>query len=351
VLELKTAATATENNSHQNNFMPTQKKWTVMVYIAGDNNLDSAGTVDLNEMKRVGTTDQLNVIAQFDSARAHGTKRYCLKKGGSLKADEVDSLGTKNTGDPKNLSDFIAWGVKDFPAEHYLLVLWNHGQGWDDTDIYADERSRGLRRLTSRPLRHALFRTPVRRILKQAKTERLTRAILLDDGAKDFLDNLEMKAVLAGAKKLLKRKVDILGLDACLMSMAEVGYQVKDSVDFTVGSEQTEPGDGWPYHTILTELAKNPALTPRAVSLLAVNKYLASYGANEGVTQSACDLAKSAALAAAVKPLAAALSAASSADAQKILAARTRVQTYEVKDYVDLVDLCGLLVGSGVSAP
>ena len=31
--------------------MATKKSWTVMVYLAGDNNLDGAGVVDLNEMK------------------------------------------------------------------------------------------------------------------------------------------------------------------------------------------------------------------------------------------------------------------------------------------------------------
>ena len=108
--------------------MPNQKKWTVMVYLAGDNSLDSAGTVDLNEMKRVGTTNDINVVAQFDSATGHITRRFCLRKGTSLKADQVASLGKTDTGDPKFLNDFIAWAVKNYPADHYLLVLWNHRQ-------------------------------------------------------------------------------------------------------------------------------------------------------------------------------------------------------------------------------
>ena len=319
-----------------------------MVYLAGDNSLDSAGTVDLNEMKRTGSTDALNIIAQFDSATGHEARRFCLRKGGSLADDAVmPSLGKTNTGDPRCLNDFIAWGIKNYPAQHYMLVLWNHGQGWDDTDIYAGERDRGLRR--SHSIRHAFFRSAMESLVKKSRRDPAARAILLDDDAKDFLDNQEMKAVLAKTKKLLKRNLDVLGMDACLMSMAEVGYQMRDSVDFTVGSEQTEPGDGWPYDTILNELAKNPDLSPRGLSQLVTNKYLASYEATAGVTQSACDLSKSAALAAAVKPLAGALSAASSPDVQKILAARARVQSYEVPDYVDLVDLCSLLIGSGVS--
>jgi len=95
------------------------------------------------------------------------------------------------------------------------------------------------------------------------------------------------------------RKLDLLGMDACLMSMAEVGYQVRSSVELTVGSEQTEPVDGWPYDALLAELARNPAMTGRDLSTMIVTKYVASYR-RDPVTQSACDLTKSAALAEAI---------------------------------------------------
>ena len=323
-----------------------------MVYMAGDNSLDPEGVQDLKEMKTVGSTAKLNVVAQFDRAAGHVARRYYLRKGGVVTGDAVASLGAVNTGDPKCLSDFIRWSVKSYPAGHYLLVLWNHGQGWDDTDIYADERHRGLRRLASGRIRHALFHTPVRRTLEKARNFKTAKAILLDDNAKDFLDNQEMRKVMAGAARLLKRKVDILGMDACLMSMAEVGYQVRDSAAYTVGSEQTEPGQGWPYHTILGALAKNPAMTPRALSALIVSKYLASYGNADGVTQSACDLSKVGALAAAVAGLAAALKASlgDGAARQRILAVRNQVQSYEVPENIDLVDFCSLLAKAGANA-
>jgi hypothetical protein len=329
----------------------TKKPWTIMVYMAGDNSLDPEGVEDLKEMKKVGSTDTLNVIAQFDRAAGHVARRYYLRKGGVVTGDVVASLGGVNTGSPDALFDFIKWGVKTYPAERYMLVLWNHGQGWDDTDIYADERMRSLRRLASGPIRHALFHTTVRRSLKRAEGDQMARAILLDDNAKDFLDNLEMKKVLADTAKLLGRKLDILGMDACLMSMGEVGYQIKDSADFTVGSEQTEPGAGWPYTSILSALAKNPAMSARDLSTLVVKKYLASYSDSDGVTLSACDLAKAPALATAVSALAKALSA-SLKDAsarQCIQSARNQVQSYEVADNIDLVDFCKLLIAGGAA--
>lgn len=333
---------------------PTKKLWTVMVYMAGDNNLDPEGVQDLKEMKKVGSTDNLNIVAQFDRAAGHVARRYYLRKGGIVTGDAVASLGAVNTGDPKCLSDFIQWSVKNYPANHYMLVLWNHGQGWDDTDIYSDERHRGLRRLATGPIRHALFNVPVRRTLEKAGSDSIARAILLDDNAKDFLDNLEMKKVMAGAAKLLKRKLDIFGMDACLMSMAEVGYQIRDSADYTVGSQQTEPGQGWPYHTILGALAKNPAMAPRDLSALIVNKYLASYSntVEDGVTFSASDLSQAGVLATAVSGLAAALKASLSdaAARQHILTVRSKVQSYYVPDNIDLVDFCTLLAKAGADS-
>ena len=115
---------------------------------------------------------------------------------------------------------------------------------------------------------------------------------------------MEMKKVLVAVKKMIGRKLDLLGMDACLMSMAEVAYQIRSSVRYAVGSEQTEPLDGWPYDTILSKLAKKPSLAPKDLSAVIVDKYLASYPPNEGVTQSACDLEKSLAVAAAIKGLA-----------------------------------------------
>jgi hypothetical protein len=320
------------------------KSWTFMVYIGGDNNLEPDGVKDLKEMKKVGSTNDVNVIAQFDRATGHTCKRYYLRKGGQASADAVATVGKVNTGDPKNLMDFIKWGVKAYPAKRYILVLWNHGQGWDDTDIYADERHRRLRRLASGRIRHAFFHSPVRRTLKKAIGDSEARAILLDDNAKDFLDNLEMKKVLADTKKLLKRKLDILGMDACLMSMAEVGYQMSDSAAFTVGSEETEPLEGWPYDTILTELVKKPAMTAQDLSTLIVKKYIVSYS-RDAVTLSACDLSKAEVLATAVAHLASALKTGltDAATRQHILTARTQVQTYDVKDNIDLADFCSLM--------
>ena len=102
--------------------------WTFMVYLAGDNNLAAAGEADLGEMRKVGSSDDVNVVAQFDNAASGGSKRFHLQKGGA--GESVQDLGPTDSGDPGVLLDFVDWAVGKFPAQQYALVLWNHGGGW-----------------------------------------------------------------------------------------------------------------------------------------------------------------------------------------------------------------------------
>lgn len=353
----------------------TTRNWTIMVYLAGDNNLDSAGVVDLKEMKTVGSSDRIALLAQFDRAGSKAaTVRYCLKQGTPLAKDAVQTLGETNMGDPKVLEDFVSWGVTNYPAEHYLLVLWNHGAGWDDANLYQGDVFSGSAPPISRkqqpvatrgptvsartlPMaqaragmartRRALFSTTVAAAVNQ-------RGIAFDDQAQDFLDNVELKKVMTSIKRKLKRKIDILGMDACLMSMLEVSYQMRDLAEFSVGSEETEPGEGWPYDRILAALAAKPAMTPEEFSKTIVSQYLASYKASDSVTQSAVKLSALKPLSTAVDGLAKALKGilTNIAFRTALINARAQVQEYSrpYDDYCDLLDLCALL-DKGINNP
>lgn len=276
----------------------TKKAWTIAVYMAGDNDLDSNAYLDLAEIKKVGSTGDIHVIAQVDSDSAgHKTTRYALTKGpkSGLKKDAVQQLPNQNTGDPRSLIAFVDWAARNYPARRYALVLWNHGQGWDDTDIYARARARGLRPPRRRPLQRALFRTSVDKAARLTRRDgrETTRAILLDDNSKDFLDNVEMKKVAQAAVRKFGGPIDLLGMDACLMNQVEIAYQVRKQASFIVGSELTEPLDGWPYHKVLGALARRPSMGPADFAKTIVDAYIASYrGTGEDVTQSAVAVAR-----------------------------------------------------------
>src|SRR5262249_50867813 len=200
--------------THQEATMPrttqAKKQWTVMVYLAGDNNLDGAGVGDLAEMKTVGSTRDISVVAQFDRAgRNVQTNRYFLQKGTTLAHDVVTSLGETDTGDPRVLRDFVEWAVVEHPAQRYMLVIWNHGAGWDDSNLYQCDYFSGTAPPVVRKGRvispgrapaatasvamgtvRAAFRRGRRSLFGPTMSTLMSsRAIAFDDQAKDYLDN------------------------------------------------------------------------------------------------------------------------------------------------------------------
>lgn len=324
-----------------------------MVFMVGDySNLDNNGFADLKEMKKAGSSPEVTLLAQFSrGVKNRPTKRYRLTKGwrdGALARDVVANLGRVETSSPQALADFIGWGVDNFPARHYMLIMWGHGNGADDEKLP----------VSSRPLHHADDSMPVP---AGQRSESLRTATHDRDGSRgialgyavvegqtvDFLDSRRFKKALAAASERVGRKIDILGMDACLMSGIEVCYQVRDSVRFTVAPEGFSPLDGWPYDKILTELVKKPWLEPEQLARVIVKKYLASYADYEDVcvTQSICNLDLCLSLVNATDSLATTLiTLLPDAEVKKaILLSRWQAQSYEGTEYIDLYDFCSLL--------
>jgi hypothetical protein len=322
--------------------MSTRKPWTVLVWIAGDNNLDEFGLKDIAEMKAIGSSERLDILVQFDRAGKSGTRRYHLQAGTQLDADLVEDIGETNTGDPAVATAFFTWGMQRCPSEHVLAVLWNHGSGIDETDVYRGVRSRGVaHRIAAGPMRRALFSTTV-------QAAKASRAIAYDDDARDFIDNKELRKVLQDVTTQAGRPIDVLGFDACLMNMVEIGYDLREFAGHMVGSEQTEPGNGWPYDRVLRILADRPGASPAELAAGAVEGYLASYGGDsEDVTLSALDLAKVGPAADAIDDLARDLIVALDGGFGTISRAIKNVQRFELNDFADLGDFCRLVGAAG----
>jgi len=315
--------------------MTQPAQWTWLVYMAGDNNLEGAGRDDLAEMKRVGSTADVNVIVQFDTEEKK-TTRYRVEKN---KLKVIQQLPGVDCGDPKVLTQFIQWGIKNYPAKHYLLDVWNHGGGWEnlpaDYNYDALRLVKPLAAAKRNRIKRALFRTTVKRIHKRPPQ---ARAIAIDCGSHDYLDNQELRN---GVFKALPkgRKLDILGCDACLMNMLEIAYEMKDTAALMVGSEETEPAAGWPYAAILKPLVAKPSVAPADLAKIMVTEYGKYYQkTREAATQSALDLGKIQAAAAAVNALADALLTDLHNVAGAVLLAKSRAQKFEMPEYIDLGD-------------
>lgn len=278
--------------------METKAKWTYMVYMAGDNNLSTAGDEDLKEMRQVGSSPEVNVLVQFDNAGIEGSRRFYIQRGGIN--EKVECLGKTDSGDPLVLENFIDWSYEHYPAERYALILWNHGGGWKPGDFdrlarYERTMNWNVREanfLSASELKRTLFNTTISNILNLDLPE--LREICIDDGSGHSLDTIELGKILAYAKKIIGQPLDILGMDACLMSNFEVAYQAAPYVKYIVASEANEPNEGWPYEAILDILSKNPEISTPDICCEIVRVYTETYKkwGQSNVTQSAFDLSR-----------------------------------------------------------
>jgi hypothetical protein len=330
----------------------------VLAYLAADNDLEGELLADLAEMERVGSSPGVvEVLAQVDRSRGqdtskgnwHGTRRYYVTRGTDprrISSRLLADLGPTNTGDPRVLESFIRFGAQRYPARATALVLLNHGSGFyvPPEMLSRDGKAPGHAGASAAAgRRRPIFHTTRERLREATPT---SRGIAYDDGAADCLDNQELTRVLATAHRVLGRKVDVVGMDACLMTMLEVAYQLRGHAHVLVGSEEVEPGPGWPHAAILGDLAQTPTMTPAALGATVVHRYVESYRhGGETATQSAIDLGQLDELVAAVDVLARRLLAGikSAALVTAVLRARRRTLQFFEGLYVDLHHLAGHL--------
>jgi Clostripain family len=264
-------------------------KWTVMVYMAGNNSLSDAAGDDLVEMEKVGSSDDVKVCAFLKQTDGQGARRLIVGKGGDHEVDE--NLGDIDSGDPQTVIDFVRWAAEKAPAERRALVLWNHGGGWRPSDldpVYSEVRGDApprsrhseVNHRANEPVARVLFKTTLRKIAEQPS--RGEREICSDDGTGHSLDTIELGRICALLRKDSGAALDLLGMDACLMSNLEVAYQVRDDVTNIVGSEELEPGAGWPYTEVLRDLQQKSDMDGAELGQVIVERYVESYRDQKG---------------------------------------------------------------------
>jgi len=281
--------------------MPGQKaKWTILTYIAAHNNLEDFGMRSWRQICDVGSTKQVIHGVLFDGP--NGASRYIFgDPGKQLLKEDFDDF---DSGDPKRLVETATWLFQKYPAEHYGLVLWSHGSGWQPNEIQQlAGMVRGDKQVTAKEAEQrsatsaspALFRTSLAQILSQPSDQ---RAILFDDGSQHSLDTLELHRVVEEINKGTGTCLELLGMDACLMASLEVAYQLRKSVHFAVASEELVPAESWPYDRIYKKLKANPDFSGSDLAEFITKEYAAYYENNVpsllggDVTKVALDLSK-----------------------------------------------------------
>ena len=309
------------------------RKWTFLVYMNAANDLEEFAPLNIHEMEQVGSTNDVNIVIQAQRSPRYSTidgnwsdaRRYFITKQSNQNNIDSPLMSQKDSslidmGNAPELQAFVKWGVATFPAEKYCLVLWDHGAGW---------RSVPIKKPTSRGFSY-------------------------NYDTDTHIDTIEFPAAIDMGNG---RKWDLLAYDSSLLQMTEVNYEIRDKAKFVVGSQESPPGEGYPYDVFLKSLAASPDQDAKTLGFNMAQAAFDKYGprTDPGITQSVLDVSHVGELAPALNDLGKALMSVKNTYGQQIIFARNNADFYEFPytENKDLLDFLHLLVdpptGSTVS--
>jgi len=239
-----------------------EKEWTVLFYFDGKNNLAPMAKSSFSSIAKVGSDENVNLVAELAVGTADVQRGYVTGEKSKELFPGSEVIGQRDMGDPGTLKEFMEWGMKNYPAKHYALVMWDHGAGF--------------------------------------------KGSMTDDETKHLIDNRELRDALKGVEQDTGNKVDVLNFNACLMGQAEVAYELRDAAKYLVGSEEVEAGlripipglvGTTPQHKVMTDLKEGikekGEVTPEELAKLYVFEAKNQFGQTMFTpTQSAIDLSK-----------------------------------------------------------
>ena len=207
-----------------------QARWTIMVYMSGDNNLEDFIVKDIElELGLAGSNADIQIVALADRGPGYDTSRgnwqttklYHVTQG--IVADATSAVadwGERNFGNPQTLIDFVTWTKTNYPADRYALYFWGHGWNWhpgwvmeDDTDV-------------------------------------------------DTLDYHEMKAAIP-----LLGFIDLVGYDGCNMATMEIYKLWQNKATAIAASEEYVGWNGIEYDSVIAQLRANPFMSADQVAV------------------------------------------------------------------------------------
>ncbi len=274
-----------------------EAEWTIMMYGAMDNDLEAFIFADMHEIQIVGSSPQVNIVTQVDRAEGEDsrwgdwtdTRRFYLTQRAAttqtqaqrievatqyfvdqgfgdynsvfqeisqiattdpnlfdtiyennmlyVEFDEepIEILGEVDMGDPASVTDFVTWGITNYPADKYMLIMSSHGLGW--------------------------------------------AGLGPDYGNNDSM--LLLEEIESGVRAALDAtgvdKIDIIGFDACLMSQYEVATALQSIAHYSLAAEEVIPGLGWQYTTPIQALVDNPSMDALTFGQVIIDAYVEEY--------------------------------------------------------------------------
>lgn len=308
--------------------------YTIMVYMCGTDleSEEGSATDDILEMLSAGLTPDgpVQVVIEtggtkewyLEEVDADKNERWLVRGDTLVLADEQDR---QNMGDAGTLQSFLEFGIMNFPAQQYALILWDHGGG-------------------------------------------ATSGVCFDEYTDDYLTMSEIHEALERANAAVGGfPLRFVGFDACLMATIEMANHLKDYASYMIASEELEPGSGWDYATWLWYLEQDPFMDTETLGSIIVDSFVETNLENDPydyVTLSMLDLSKIDAVTSELENIGAGLSEAlESGELRAISRKRQNMRSFgdftedNTSDMVDLyhfaqvfADLSGVDIGAFESA-
>lgn len=225
---------------------------TVLVYMAGDNNLsrfvrNNMEGLRLAYAKDISSRNNLIVFADTPG------REPVLIRVHDFKCDTVKVYGELNSGSGDVLARVIKEVTDAYPAKSYGLVLWSHGTGWlpSSAHTYIDAsmlRNRGRDRSGSAVNSYTMGNDQIRDPFEDSAPQPETRAFGADSGDNKYswIDLPELRDALPDGKFF-----DFILCDACFMASAEVAYALRDKCNWYISSAVEIMGQGFPYLSVV----------------------------------------------------------------------------------------------------
>jgi hypothetical protein len=343
-----------------------QKEWTIMIYMAGDNNLAVDMAYAMEQIKGVAAdcAESPNLFDYYDGNSPSIPTLYCdFSEPGKPRYVRSCRVPNKlypptskkeneNAADPRSIINFVDWCVNTVEVENngeisfgrraqkYALIFSGHSLGFQDIGLFKDETS-------GKSMKMLDFYGVLARLTGTKKE----LEIMADAAGYEGVARRDV------TKKLLGQKLDLLGFDSCVMGMLEVGYQFSDQTKTIIASEGSVPSAGWTYAKILGCLTReqNRNVDASGVAELFVQEFIHSQDAytvgGVSVDMAAWDLSRFDELAGAFDDLAEILLECFKDQTSRIYRQMERVilqvhwkcQSYMYDQNVDLGDFCELL--------
>ena len=224
---------------------------TVLLYMVANNNLSYDAENSISRLQNGYIPAEEGNLLVYKHCAGMDPVLLHIKKGeeGTVVADTAYRFPPRVSATKSALTQALNVTQALFPADSYGLILWSHGTGW---------------------------------IPPLASSSSAAQEVSGSAPQRTFGLDGKVELEIRDLAQAIPYKLSFMLMDACFMGGIETAYEVKDSVDYYIGSPAEILTESFPYHKIMQHIFKS---TPDYAAVC--KEYYDYYNAKSGAERSA----------------------------------------------------------------